>query len=231
MRKLFALGLCLAIVAPAWAGTPYAFVSDGSASNVLLRFQGSPKYTWGVAPMVGTFNMALGGSSPSWNGNAVLFDVDVVNTSTLVFGFGAQTGTFQPGHLRLTDAGGTTVGVLAGGPPIAAGAWYETLTIVAEGTMPALADSGNPTGYFTLNSTVGPLPLYMVQVADDNNLGLTPAGSPEALLNAYGVYPVEAGGTTAFLDVYINLGGAAPEPGTASLLALAGLALIRRRRA
>ena len=230
MRKLFALGLCLAIVAPAWAG-PYAFVADPAASNTLLRFQGSPKYTWGVAPMVGTFNMQLQGSSPSWNGAATIFDVDVVNTSTLIFGFGAQQGTFEPGHLRLTDAGGTTLGTLAGGPPVASGAWYETLTIVAEGTMPALATAGNPTGYFTLNSVIGPLPFYNVMVADDNNLGMTPPGTPEALLNAYGVYPVEAGGTTAFLDVYINLGGAAPEPGTASLLALAGLALIRRRRA
>jgi hypothetical protein len=181
--------------------------------------------------MVGTFNMQLQGTSPSWNGAATLFDVDLVNTTTLVFGFGAQQGTFLPGDLKLTDAGGTTAGVLAGGPPIASGAWYETLHIVAQGTMPALATTTNPTGYFTLNSTIGPLPFYSVQVADDNNLGMAPPGTPEAVLAAYGVYPVEAGGTTAFLDVYINMGGAAPEPGTASLLALAGLALVRRRRA
>ena len=228
MRKLFALGLCLAIVAPAFAG-PYAFVSDGSASYTLLRFQGSPKYTWGIAPMQGTFNMQLQATSPRWNSAATLFDIDVVNTATLVFGFGAQTGTFQAGDLKLTDAGGTTAGILSGGPPVASGAWYETMHIVASGTMPALITAGNPTGYFTLNSTIGPLPLYSVQVGDD--LGLTPPGTPDAVVAAYGVYPVEAGGTTAFLDVYIQLGGAAPEPGTASLLALAGLALIRRRRA
>jgi hypothetical protein len=245
-RGLAVALLCAVVVSPVFGhGTLWNinFTIDSTQSSLTLAFQGSPKYTWGVSPLCGSYVLNTLDTDTSiapsnWNMPLTAETISAQSTTTLVFGFGAQTGTIQPFAGTFTDLdrydndGPIT---MAGGPPISSGTLTTDLKIYILGTMPALMSSGNPHGTFLLNEWLEDLP-WQVQVADDNYLGVTVASSIESKLSMYAVYPVVAGGVTTYLDVSMKLAGAGPlsfppEPATGALLVLGGLALLNRRRA
>lgn len=244
MRGLMVVAMCALMVAPAFAVSyrTYDFTIDSSMSYMEFGFYGAMSMYYGSSPIAGGFQMRYDADLvPDWESHCVAMkDIDAWNTSTFSFGFGALSARIWPGYSGMPIPGypggmrllGFDQDATEGTGPAdnihytesTTVEWTEVL-VQGEGYISALSPP-----YFTLNEWVGPMP-WLIHAAMDNGLGVTVPGPVETTLQTRGLYPIQPG---VYLDVIIVLAGAGdivPEPGTLSLLALSGLALIRRRRA
>ena len=239
MRGIAVVVACALLVAPAMAGDTYRFVVDPNMSFIELGFEGAGSFTYGSSPNVGTFKLELDTAS-LLNGSMCAFvDVDTRTTQQLKFGFGALSGVFAAGAVEMQDAYTEIPGTLSGAPPIASASTPPGIPGICSGVYVYAPGYMVAIGYFTLDEWIGrtgapypPFPYGLwwdVQVAYDNDLGIDglAPGELEATLYASGQYEVQTG---VFLNMYIQLAGQTPEPTSLSLLGLAGLALLRRRR-
>jgi hypothetical protein len=233
MRVILAFTVCVLVAGPALAagpGTDYKFILDRNQSFIEMGFDGAPSFTYGSSPLEGHFTLNLTGGPGDWSGNCEAEGVSVSNTEAYSFGFGATTMHYlAPDTVRITDFDQWDEDSTAiAGTPVASGTLMTEMFVYAAGYMSALSPP-----YFTLSEWVPDTPPgypygipWQIQVADDNNLGINRPGTPEATMYMYGQYEVQTG---VYLNFYINLAGAVPEPGTISLLALGALGLLRRR--
>jgi hypothetical protein len=207
-------------------------------------FAGAMSMYYGSSPIAGSFQMRYDADLVDqglWESHCIAQrDIDAWNTQMFSFGFGPLSGIIWPGYSGLPIPGYPGGMRLTGfdkdnslyGTPADTAHYLESGTVnwtevyvEGEGYMPALSPP-----YFTLSEWVGPMP-WLIHAALDNGLGVTVPGPVETTMYTRGLYPVQPG---VYLDVIIMIAGAGdmvPEPGTMSLLALSGLALIRRRRA
>lgn len=244
MRGLMVVAMCAFLAAPALGARyrTYDFTIDQSMSYMEFGFYGAMSMYYGSSPIAGNFQMRYDSDAvPNWESTCIaMHDIDAWNTNTFSFGFGPLSGKIWPGYSGMPIPGYPGGMRLLGfdkdrneGTGPADNVHYTESTTVnwtevyveGEGYMPALSPP-----YFTLSEWVGPMP-WLIHAAMDNGLGVPTPGNVETTLQTRGLYPIQPG---VYLDVIIVLAGAGdivPEPGTLSLLALSGLALIRRRRA
>ena len=207
------------------------FTIDPARSYTELGFYGAPSFTYGSSPLVGEYGVMTMNPVANWaNGVFELETISAVSTTSFSFGFGAVTGIFQnPGDLTFTDfdEGDNDQGFAWGEPAVASGTIYTEVYVYGVGYLSALSPP-----YFTLDEWIGPAP-FVTQLAWDDNLGVNGAvaGDVESVIHLRGLYPVQTGTT---IDFILHLEGQGviqvPEPATLSMLGLACLPLLRRRR-
>ncbi len=239
-RVCAVLGLVALLVAPAAAADQYDFTLDQAKSSITITLPaglGSAN-----SPLSGTYSMKMDPPSGAyntrnWNVLTSLNTIAATNTSTMTLMVPAQNIYVQvlPGGFQAMDWNMNKAAIpsttLAGGPNISSGAiGTAPFPLPSDGTEILLSIFNQFTGtYITKNGASGEWfkMNWSIQVSDDNWLGVAGTGDVEShVLATY----IDGNGIRYDTNLY-GRGALVPEPATMGLLALGGLALLRRRRA
>jgi len=227
LRSSAVIGLVSILVAPAAATEMHSFTIDPAKSTFTASVVVFGITFSGGGPVAGTYSMMLeppSGIYPTrnWNVTASLDTISATNTTQIHFVVPTFADVLlNPGDFNAMDfnmtKGAIPSTVLSGGPNISSGTLStEILVSVYDQNMP---------GYVTDNGAAGEWdPMnWNIQVSDADYLGVAGVGDVESHLSAVYTAP---NGITYTTELYGRL---VPEPATMGLLALGGLALLRRR--
>jgi len=244
MSKFCAVaGLVAVMIVPAVAADQYNFTLDESKSKVTITLPAGLGST--SSPLSGTYSLKLDPPSGTyntrnWNVLTSLNTINATNTSTMTLMVNSPPAPepiyvrVDPGDFDAMDWNMNKAAIpsttLAGGPNISSGAiGTSTFPNPPDGTEILVSIYNQLTmSYITNNGAAGEWIMmnWGIQVSDDDWLSVAGTGDVESHVSAIFI---DTDTFNIVYDVQLYGRGTIPEPATMSLLALGGLALLRRR--